>query len=115
MPSAPKGAWAAGSGTPAGGGARRASRAVGAILHDQARRYGHGPLDLPLDYRSPWWAAVGDQVRAAGGRSFSLQSPLNEPPSLIDVAYCTFRTWRDVRVKPTFVLIVLQNPQNADL
>jgi hypothetical protein len=23
------------------------------------------PLDLPLDYRSPWWAAVGDQVRAA--------------------------------------------------
>ncbi len=27
---------------------------------------GIGPLDLPLDYRSPWWAAVGDQVRAAG-------------------------------------------------
>jgi hypothetical protein len=22
--------------------------------------------DLPLDHRSPWWAAVGDQVRAAG-------------------------------------------------
>jgi len=32
---------------------------VRAILHDQARRHGHGPLDLPLDYRSAWWAAVG--------------------------------------------------------
>jgi hypothetical protein len=27
---------------------------------------GTGPLDLPRDYRSPWWAAVGDQARAAG-------------------------------------------------
>jgi hypothetical protein len=36
------------------------------LLHEEARRHGHGPLDLPLDYRSPWWAAVGDQVRAAG-------------------------------------------------
>jgi hypothetical protein len=39
-----------------------------------ARRHGHGPLDLPLDYRSPWWAAVGDQVRAAGC-SLSLYDP----------------------------------------
>jgi hypothetical protein len=28
--------------------------------------FAHGPLDLPLDYRSPWWAALGDRVRAAG-------------------------------------------------
>jgi GAF domain-containing protein len=39
---------------------------VRAILHDQARGHGHGSLDLSLDHRSPWWAAVGDQVRAAG-------------------------------------------------
>jgi hypothetical protein len=31
-----------------------------------ARTNAVGPLDLSLDYRSPWWAAVGDQVRAAG-------------------------------------------------
>jgi hypothetical protein len=30
------------------------------------RRHGHGPLDLPLDYRSPWWTAVGNRVRATG-------------------------------------------------
>jgi signal transduction histidine kinase len=29
-------------------------------------RHGHGPLDLPLDYRSPWGPALGDRVRAAG-------------------------------------------------
>jgi len=25
-----------------------------------------GLIDLPLDHRSPWWAAEGDRVRAAG-------------------------------------------------
>jgi len=44
------------------------------LLHDEARRHGHGPLDLPLDYRSPWWTAVGDQVRAAGAL-FSVYDP----------------------------------------
>jgi len=38
------------------------------------RRHGHGPLDLPLDYRSPWWTAVGNRVRAAGG-SLSVYDP----------------------------------------
>jgi hypothetical protein len=47
---------------------------VRAILHDQARRHGHGPLDLPLDYRSPRWTAVGDQMRAAGC-SLSIYDP----------------------------------------
>jgi hypothetical protein len=37
---------------------------VVALLHDQAR--GHGPVYLPLDYRSPWRTAVGDAVRTAG-------------------------------------------------
>src|SRR5258708_24675420 len=63
-----------GAGGRAGGGAghgpgsepgeRPAS--VRALLHYQTRGHGHGLIDLPLDYRSPWWAAVGDQVRAAG-------------------------------------------------
>jgi C4-dicarboxylate-specific signal transduction histidine kinase len=35
---------------------------------------GDGPLDLPLDHRSPWWAAVGDRVRAAG-RPLSVYDP----------------------------------------
>jgi PAS domain S-box-containing protein len=67
------------------------------FLHDEARRHGHWPLDLPLDYRSPWWAAVGDQVRAAGVLSFSLRSPLTEPPSVIDVAYGTSRHFGAMR------------------
>jgi K+-sensing histidine kinase KdpD len=41
------------------------------LLDHEARRHGHGPLDLPLDHRSPWRAAVGDQLRAAG-RSLSV-------------------------------------------
>jgi GAF domain-containing protein len=61
----PEGVWSR-CGIPALGCARR--------LHDEARRHGHGPLDLPLDYRSPWWAAVGDQLRAAG-RSLSVCDP----------------------------------------
>jgi hypothetical protein len=47
---------------------------VRAILHDEARRHGLGPIYLPLDHRSPWWAAVGDRVRAAG-RSLSVYDP----------------------------------------
>jgi hypothetical protein len=39
---------------------------VRAILHDQARGHGHGPIYLPLDHRSPRWAVVGDPVRPAG-------------------------------------------------
>ena len=36
------------------------------VLHDQARRHGHGTIDLPFDRRSPWGTYMGDQVRAAG-------------------------------------------------
>jgi nitrogen-specific signal transduction histidine kinase len=53
-------------GIPALGCAQRACRVSLNLLHDEARRHGHGPLDLPLDCRSSRWAAVGDQVRAAG-------------------------------------------------
>jgi signal transduction histidine kinase len=35
-------------------------------LHISTASVGHGPLDLPLDYLSPWRAAVGDHVRAVG-------------------------------------------------
>ena len=43
------------------------------LLHDQARRNGHGAVDLPLDHREPWRHVVG-------------------------LAQC--RTWRDVSVHP---------------
>ena len=39
---------------------------VRAILHDQARGHGHGPIYLPLDHRSPRRTAWGDPVRTAG-------------------------------------------------
>jgi C4-dicarboxylate-specific signal transduction histidine kinase len=40
--------------------AENLQRLFAPLLHDEAQRDGHGPLDLPLDYRSPWWAAVGE-------------------------------------------------------
>jgi hypothetical protein len=59
------------------------------------------PLDLPLDYRSPWWAAVGDHLRAAGC-SLSVYDPrLTKPSSVIDVAYWQPRA--DVRATPSEV------------
>jgi len=69
------------------GCAQRACRVSLNLLHDEAPRQGNGPLDLPVDYRSPWWTAVGDQVRAAGCSVLVYGSPLAEPPSVIDVAY----------------------------
>ncbi len=39
---------------------------VRGVLHDQDRRFGHGPVDLPLYRRSAWGAIVGKRVRAPG-------------------------------------------------
>src|SRR6476646_2512607 len=65
---------------------------VRAILHDQARRHGHGPLDLPLDYRSPWWAAVGNRVRAAGC-SLSVYDPRHRGGRIVIRSMSLFGTF----------------------
>jgi C4-dicarboxylate-specific signal transduction histidine kinase len=50
------------------------TQTVRGFLHHEVERSRDGTVDLPLDYRSPWWAAVGDRVRAAGC-SFSVYDP----------------------------------------
>ena len=46
-----------------------------ALLHDEARRFGHGAVDLPLDHRSAWGATVGQRERASRGASFQFTVP----------------------------------------
>ena len=59
---------------------------VRAILYDQARGHGHGPIYLPLDHRSPRRTAVGDPVRTAGC-SLSVYDPCHLSGRIvIDVA-----------------------------
>src|SRR6516165_1087812 len=48
--------------------------ALRAILHDQARRYGHGIIDLPFDHRGPWRARVG-RGKDTPGCHLSVQAP----------------------------------------
>src|SRR5258707_5040268 len=38
---------------------RECGPAVQRLLHHQSQRYGYGTFDLPLDYGSSWWPAVG--------------------------------------------------------
>ena len=44
---------------------------VRGVLHDQARRPGHGAVDLPLDHRGAWRTVVGICERTAGPCSSS--------------------------------------------
>ena len=49
------------------GFAPESSRArVRGFYTTKPERHGHGPVDLPVDHRSPWRTAVGDPVRTAG-------------------------------------------------
>jgi C4-dicarboxylate-specific signal transduction histidine kinase len=40
--------------------------AVRGLLHHQARRFGHGPVDLPLDRRGAWRTIMGRGEQTAG-------------------------------------------------
>ena len=44
-----------------------------------------------LDYRSPWWAAVGDQVRAAGCSRYPAPRPRRPPARYFTVLMCNSR------------------------
>ena len=59
---------------------RECRPAVRRILHHQIERHGHGPVDLPIDRRGPWRAAVG--LRQSGpGATFQFILPLHQEDS----------------------------------
>src|SRR2546428_6431533 len=51
-----------------------AAMGLKAVLHDQTGRDGHRARDLPLDHRSPWREAVGDN-NSPRGAVFLLSLP----------------------------------------
>ena len=66
-----------------------------AVLHDEARRFGDGVVDLPFDHRSSWRTAVGEREHALrGGLSLHGAAPTVQRQPTGDPA-CAF--WRHVR------------------
>ena len=65
--------WRAGRGEGfgAGLGPGESRAALRPVLHDEARRFGDGAVDLPFDHRSSWGPVVGDR-QPAPRRHFSL-------------------------------------------
>ena len=62
------------------------------VLHDEARRFGDGVVDLPFDHRSSWRTAVGRGERALrGGLSLHGAGPTVQRQPIGDPA-CAF--WR---------------------
>jgi PAS domain S-box-containing protein len=57
-----------GAGFGSGTGSSESRAPLRGLLHDQARRLGDGPIDLPFDHRSSWGTIVGDRERAPGRR-----------------------------------------------